>query len=133
MCFVENHSTHKMALFSQEIKTGGRFTCAMPSDRVYVLVFESRPANYLTPDFVEAFCSSLSRIQAFPRGVVITASRIPEFYSNGISLHTSQGALQGQEHIWLLLLQLLRYDPLYFFCKFQYIELVSEAEGHVSV
>lgn len=88
--------------------------CAMPSDRVYVLVFESRPANQLTPDFVEAFCSSLSKIQAFPTGVVITASRIPEIYSNGIGPHISQDTLEGQEHIWPLLRQLLRYDTYYF-------------------
>jgi hypothetical protein len=99
-----------MALFSQEIKTGGRFTCAMPTDRVYVLVFESPPENHLTPDFVDAFCSSLSKIEAFPKGVVITASRIPEFYSKGISPHISQDKLEGQELIRSLLRQLLRYD-----------------------
>jgi hypothetical protein len=103
-----------MALFSQEIKSGGRFTCAMPSDRVYVLAFESRLANQLTPDFVEAFCSSLSKIQAFPTGVLITASRIPETYSKGIGPHISQDTLEGQEHIWPLLRQLLRYDTYYF-------------------
>ncbi|KAJ5929147.1 ClpP/crotonase-like domain-containing protein [Penicillium verhagenii] len=96
-----------MALFSQDIKTGGKFTCAMPSDRVYVLVFESGLENHLTPEFVEAFCSSLSMIEAFPHGVVITASKIPGFYSKGISPHTSQDTFEGPEHIWPLLQQLL--------------------------
>lgn len=101
-----------MALFSREIKTGGRFTCAMPSDRIYLLVFESQPVNQLTPDFVEAFRYSLSKIEAFPKGVVITASRIPEFYSNGISPHVSEDIPNRQdEHILPLLRQLLRYDP----------------------
>lgn len=114
-----------MALFSRTIKTGGRFTCAMPSDRIYLLVFESQPANQLTVDFVEAFRYSLSKIQAFPKGVVITASRIPEFYSNGISPQISQDTIKRQEeHIWPLLRQLLRYDPSYFKSfKFHEIEL----------
>ena len=103
-----------MALFSQEIKSGGRFTCAMPSDRVYVLAFESRPANQLRPDFVEAFCSSLSKIKEFPKGVVITASRIPDIYSEAIDPHISQDTFEGQDHIWPLLRQLLRYDTYYF-------------------
>jgi hypothetical protein len=103
-----------MALFSQEMNSGGRFTCAMPSDRVYVLAFESRPANHLTPDFFEAFCSSLSKIQAFPKGVVITASRVPNIYNEGIDPHVSQDTFKGQEHIWPLLRQLLRYDTYYF-------------------
>lgn len=103
-----------MALFSHEIKTGGKFTCAMPSDRVYLLVFESQPVNQLTPDFVEAFRYSLSKIEAFPKGVVITASRIPEFYSNGISPHAPQDTLERhEEHLSPLLRQLLRYDPSY--------------------
>jgi len=73
--------------FKVDIATGGAFECTSPSPKVYVLSFSSPPDNRLTSAFIEAWVLSLDIIeQKLPRGVLITTSAIPKFYSNGLNL-----------------------------------------------
>jgi enoyl-CoA hydratase/carnithine racemase len=88
-----------MALFTHHIP-GGSFTCAMPADRVYLLAFEYPPNNFLSPEFIGAFSLCLTMIRdRYPSGVVITTSRIPNFYCSG---HT-----QDEPMVWALFKQVL--------------------------
>lgn len=67
--------------------TNGDFTCTSPADKVYLLTFNSPPDNRLLSAFIEAFLLSLDIIEErFEPGVVITTSKIPKFYSNGLDL-----------------------------------------------
>lgn len=70
--------------------TGGSFTCTSPADRIYLLTFNSPPDNRLHSNFIDAFLLSLDIIESkFEKGVVITTSGIPKFYSNGLDIeHT---------------------------------------------
>lgn len=75
------------ALFHVPIATGGRFECTSPAERVYLLSFESPPDNRLTNAFNEAFLIALDLIELkFPKGVVVTTSKIEKFYSNGLQI-----------------------------------------------
>lgn len=75
-------------LFSIPVETTkGTFTCTSPADRVYLLTFTSAPDNRLTSAFIDAFLLSLDLIEElYPKGIVITTSGIPKFYSNGLDL-----------------------------------------------
>lgn len=74
-------------LFQVPIASGGTFDCTSPADRVYLLSFESPPDNRLSTAFNEAFLVSLDFIdQKYPKGVVVTTSKIDKFYSNGLQL-----------------------------------------------
>lgn len=76
-----------MSLFSVPIATGGSFECSSPAEKVYLLTFNSSPDNRLTTPFLEAFGLALDILeQRFPKGVVVTTSGIPKFYSNGLDL-----------------------------------------------
>lgn len=76
-----------MSLFSVPIATGGSFECTSPAEKVYLLTFISPPDNRLTTAFLEAFSLALDIIEErYPKGVVVTTSGIPKFYSNGLDL-----------------------------------------------
>ena len=63
----------------------GNFTCTSPAPKVYLLTFSSPPDNRLTPAFNKAFLLALDILESrFPKGVVVTTSAIPKFYSNGL-------------------------------------------------
>jgi Delta3-Delta2-enoyl-CoA isomerase len=67
--------------------TNGTFTCTSPAPKIYLLTFTSPPDNRLTSAFIDSFLLSLDIIeQKFPKGVVITTSGMPKFYSNGLDL-----------------------------------------------
>ena len=67
--------------------TKGAFTCTSPADRIYLLTFASPPDNRLHSNFIDAFLLSLDIIEEkFPKGIVITTSAIPKFYSNGLDI-----------------------------------------------
>ena len=104
-------------LFSIPIpSTKGTFTCSNPSTsdadkEIYILTFVSPPDNRLTPEFVDAFILALDIIEhRYPKGVVVTTSGIPKFYSNGLDLElalTTEGFLDKQ--LWKLFRRLLTY------------------------
>lgn len=102
-------------LFSVPIpSTQGSFTCSNPSSsdkRIYILTFVSAPDNRLTPDFIDAFILSLDIIEhRYPKGVVVTTSGIPKFYSNGLDLElalSTEGFLD--QWLWKLFRRLLTY------------------------
>lgn len=63
----------------------GNIICTQPAPSVYLFSFSSPPDNRLTPPFNAAFLLSLDILEhRFPKGVVITTSSIPKFYSNGL-------------------------------------------------
>lgn len=74
-------------LFSVPIDSTGTIEVSSTASKVYLLAFESPPDNRLTTSFNEAFITALDIIESrFPRGVVITTSKISKFYSNGLDL-----------------------------------------------
>jgi Delta3-Delta2-enoyl-CoA isomerase len=63
----------------------GRFICTQPVPKVYLLSFSSPPDNRLTPAFNNTFFLALDILEhRFPKGVVVSTSSIPKFYSNGL-------------------------------------------------
>jgi enoyl-CoA hydratase/carnithine racemase len=63
----------------------GSITCAQVVPSVYLISFSSTPDNRLTPPFNAAFLLALDILEhRFPKGVLITTSSIPKFYSNGL-------------------------------------------------
>lgn len=67
--------------------TGGTFVCTTPAPLVYLLTFTSAPDNRLTNAFIAAFGLALDVLETHhPRGVLVTTSGIPKFYSNGLDL-----------------------------------------------
>ncbi|KAL2844348.1 ClpP/crotonase-like domain-containing protein [Aspergillus pseudoustus] len=96
-----------MALFSRSIPSGGYFICAMLSDNVYFLVFESPPENHFSPSFVDTFRSCLETIErSYPPGVLVTASRIPSSYCGDFPLIPDE---RQRYQAWHLLRQILTY------------------------
>lgn len=78
------------SLFTLEIGTTGQITCTEPSPETYLLTFASPPDNRLTESFCKTFHLALDIIaHRYPRGVVITTSGIPKFYSNGLDYETA--------------------------------------------
>jgi enoyl-CoA hydratase/carnithine racemase len=74
-------------LFTIPISTGGTFECTSPSKDIYLLSFSSPPDNRVTAPLLSAFHLSLDILeQRYPKGVVITTSAIPKFFSNGFDL-----------------------------------------------
>ncbi|KAI0470902.1 enoyl-CoA hydratase/isomerase family protein [Xylariaceae sp. FL0804] len=74
---------------------GGRVAVTEPAPRVYLLTWHSPPDNRLTPAFCAAVLEALDALEfgsgggsrkSFPPGVVVTASALPRFYSNGLDL-----------------------------------------------
>lgn len=77
-------------LFALPISPSGRITCTQPSQRIYLLSFESPPDNRLTPAFCSTFLLALDILDhRFPKGVVITTSSIAKFYSNGLDYESA--------------------------------------------
>lgn len=65
-------------------------TCTQPSAKIYLLTFESPPDNRLTPSFCATFGLALDiLLHRFPKGVVVTTSAIPKFYSNGLDYESA--------------------------------------------
>lgn len=78
------------ALFDLNIGTTGKITCTEPSPEVYLLTFASPPDNRLTAPFCTALQLALDIIaHRYPKGVVITTSGIPKFYSNGLDYESA--------------------------------------------
>lgn len=77
-------------LFTLPIEPSGSITCAQPSPKVYLLAFSSPPDNRLTVSFCNAFHLALDIIaHRYPKGVVVSTSRIAKFYSNGLDYETA--------------------------------------------
>ena len=77
-------------LFTLPIVPSGKITCTQPAQQVYLLSFESPPDNRLVPAFCEAFLLAVDILDhRFSKGVVITTSAIPKFYSNGLDYETA--------------------------------------------
>ncbi|SLM34133.1 enoyl-hydratase isomerase [Lasallia pustulata] len=78
------------ALFTVPIESKGSIVCTHPSQKVYLLTFQSPPDNRLTPAFCASFVLALDIIEyRFPKGVVITTSGIAKFYSNGLNYESA--------------------------------------------
>ena len=77
-------------LFKLPIGPRGAITCTQPSQRVYLLTFYSPPDNRLTPEFCGAFVLALDILdRRFEKGLVVTTSAIPKFYSNGLDFESA--------------------------------------------
>ena len=69
---------------------GGNIIATRPTARVYLLTFNHPPDNRLTPAFLSTLMLALDILDfRFPRGVVITTSTIPKFYSNGLDFENA--------------------------------------------
>lgn len=76
--------------FTVPIDSKGSIVCTQPSQKVYLLTFQSPPDNRLTPAFCDSFVLALDIIEhRFPKGVVITTSGIAKFYSNGLNYESA--------------------------------------------
>ncbi|KAL8719012.1 MAG: hypothetical protein Q9181_008122, partial [Wetmoreana brouardii] len=65
--------------------TKGSITCTQPFPLIYLLTFSSQPDNRFTPSFCATFLLALDIIdRRYKKGIVITTSGIPKFYSNGL-------------------------------------------------
>ncbi|CAF9904801.1 MAG: hypothetical protein GOMPHAMPRED_002952 [Gomphillus americanus] len=83
-------TTDSKALFSVPIGSAGSVVCSQPLPKVYFLVFTSPPDNRLTPEFCKAMVTALDIVEyMLPKGVVVTTSGIPKFYSNGLDLESA--------------------------------------------
>ncbi|KAL4874050.1 hypothetical protein BDV12DRAFT_181919 [Aspergillus spectabilis] len=107
--------------------TGGNITCTNPpplpsipsskkeldTKKIYILTFTSPPDNRLTPTFIATFLLALDILEhRFPKGVVITTSGIPKFFSNGLDLALAQdtdGFLE--KDLWVLFRRLITFLP----------------------
>ncbi|EPS31414.1 hypothetical protein POX_h09701 [Penicillium oxalicum] len=99
--------------------TGGTIVCTNPTakqgsetkEHIYLLTFTSPKDNRLTPTFIDAFILALDIIEhRYPRGVVVTTSGIPKFYSNGLDLElatSTEGFLD--KWLWRLFRKFLTY------------------------
>ncbi|RAL04606.1 enoyl-CoA hydratase/isomerase family protein [Aspergillus ibericus CBS 121593] len=94
--------------------TNGTITCTNPSptnNLIYCLTFTSPPDNRLTPTFIDAFLLALDILEhRYPKGVLITTSGIPKFYSNGLDLELAQST-EGfvEKWLWKIFRRLLTY------------------------
>ncbi|KAF7118237.1 hypothetical protein CNMCM5793_007643 [Aspergillus hiratsukae] len=106
-----------MSLFTVPISsTGGSIVCTNPTSsekerNIYLLTFTSPKDNRLTPTFIDALVLALDIIEhRLPKGVVITTSGIPKFYSNGLDLElasTTEGFLD--KWLWKLFRRFLTF------------------------
>ncbi|KAI9812720.1 MAG: hypothetical protein M1827_004476 [Pycnora praestabilis] len=89
-------------LFTLLIQPSGTISCTQPSPSIYLLTFISPPDNRLTPSFCEAFLLALDILEyKHPRGVVITTSGIPKFYSNGLDLQLASSTPGFWRWLWI--------------------------------
>ncbi|OJJ46192.1 hypothetical protein ASPZODRAFT_97856 [Penicilliopsis zonata CBS 506.65] len=96
--------------------TGGSIGCSNPSSddkdkTIYLLTFHSPKDNRLTPTFIDALLLALDVIEhKFPKGVVVTTSDIPKFYSNGLDLELALSTENFLEKwLWKLFRRFLTY------------------------
>lgn len=69
---------------------GSNVVATRPAARVYLLTFNHAPDNRLTPAFLSTFMLALDILEyRFPKGVVVTTSAIPKFYSNGLDFENA--------------------------------------------
>ena len=69
---------------------GSTITATQPLARIYLLTFNSPPDNRLTQSFLSSFMLALDILEyRFPKGVVVTTSAIPKFYSNGLDFENA--------------------------------------------
>ncbi len=81
---------------------GGSIVCTEPAPQVYLLTWEAAPDNRLTSAFVAALSAALDAVEfgggggggggPAGGGVLVTASAIPKFYSNGLHLEAALSA-----------------------------------------
>lgn len=84
-------------LFTIPIRAGkgqqqsGSIVCTSPAPQVYVLTWSAPPDNRLTSGFLAALSAALNAVEfgGYPPGVLVTASAIPKFYSNGLDLEAA--------------------------------------------
>ncbi|PWY65378.1 enoyl-CoA hydratase/isomerase family protein [Aspergillus sclerotioniger CBS 115572] len=94
--------------------TNGTITCTNPSPAdklIYCFTFTSPPDNRLTPTFIDTFLLALDILEhRYPKGVLITTSGIPKFYSNGLDLELAQST-EGfvEKWLWKLFRRFLTY------------------------
>ncbi|KAK7751275.1 hypothetical protein SLS62_006820 [Diatrype stigma] len=71
----------------------GTIVCTTPAPQVYVLTWSAPPDNRLTSGFVAALSAALNAVEfgGYPAGVLVTASALPKFYSNGLDLEAAVG------------------------------------------
>ncbi|MCJ1340000.1 hypothetical protein MMC09_005294 [Bachmanniomyces sp. S44760] len=79
----------------------GTFTLTSPQPQIYLLTFTSPPDNRMTPEFCTTFLLALDILEDLtqtpptqsetppqkthhPKGILITTSSLPKFYSNGL-------------------------------------------------
>ena len=80
-------------LFTLPIASNGSITCTEPQPKVYLVVFQSPPDNRMTPDFCKSLLLALDIIDyRLPKGVCVTTSALPKFYSNGLDLEVAARA-----------------------------------------
>ncbi|KAL8938502.1 MAG: hypothetical protein Q9216_003862 [Gyalolechia sp. 2 TL-2023] len=78
------------ALFILPIDPKGSLICTQPLQRIYLLTFDSPPDNRFTPSFCTSFLLALDILdRRFPKGVVVSTSAIPKFYSNGLDYESA--------------------------------------------
>ena len=71
--------------FVLPLPSGGTISCSEPAPKVYLITFEAPPDNRLTAPFIKTLTLALDVIEhRFPKGIVVTTSNIPKFYSNGL-------------------------------------------------
>ena len=72
-------------LFVLPLPSGGNIACHEPCAKVYLVTFHLPPDNRLTAPFIKALTLALDIIEhRFAKGVVVTTSGVPKFYSNGL-------------------------------------------------
>ena len=97
-----------MALFSVPVASGGVFECSSPQEKVYLLSFQYGQDNRVKVPFIEAFHLALDILEfQYPKGVVITTSSLPKFYSNGFDLQHTVETPRFQDRYFLPLLRRL--------------------------
>lgn len=116
---------------------GGAITCTEPQPAVYVLTWVSPPENRITTAFLRALLTALDVIEYgdFERGVVITMSGIPKFYSNGADLDhavNTDGFWQLFHNTWARFLTYVTLFWLVSFCSSLRIHILKELEILVS-
>ncbi|KAH8896867.1 enoyl-CoA hydratase/isomerase [Thozetella sp. PMI_491] len=94
-----------------ESHPGGTIVCTLPAPRVYVLTWSSPPDNRLTPAFLSTLLLALDIIEAkYERGVVVTTSALPKFYSNGADLSfPMRDPTFWEKHFYPVLRRLITY------------------------
>jgi enoyl-CoA hydratase/carnithine racemase len=97
---------------------GGTITCTEPHPAVYVLTWTSPPENRITTPFLHALLTALDVIEYgdYKRGVVVTTSGIPKYYSNGADLDhafTTDGFWQLFHDTWARLLTWVKSCPIF--------------------